>query len=223
MTQETVADMTAPQGAIWQAWLDAFIHPKFETYARWYPRMGQRWRGISLVTSVLLIIMTGIVYLGLHAFVAPRSVEMMSFTTYYAYFHSSDGIRRAVFNTASSVALIFAIPALVTLISPRSLGPYRIRFKRVNRPWMQVQPVICMLLLCSALTDFAFGFFLQTSGILDFVEFMLVTWLTLYTWTLTYESLAAGSSRTKFQAGLVAAIPGLLVYFLPGLFGHPLW
>jgi len=80
---------------------------------------------------------------------------------------------QAFYKGAGSIAVLLAMPALVRLISPRSLGPYRIRFKRVFRPWMQVQPGICALLLVSALVNFMSGFAQSPSDVWEVMAFVL--------------------------------------------------
>lgn len=58
MTQETATRMTAPEGGLLRAWTDALLHPKFETYARWYLKMNYRWRLISLLVLLPLLLVT---------------------------------------------------------------------------------------------------------------------------------------------------------------------
>lgn len=220
MAQETADAISIPAGGIIWAWIDALAHPEFATFQRWFPLMQVRWRRLSLAVSLFLILATACVSVAMSAFPAPRTMQDLSLATFFTYLFSSHGMAQAFYKGAGSVAVLLAMPALVTLISPRSLGPYRIRFKRVFRPWMQVQPAICALLMASALVNFVAGFVQSPSEVWGVVAFVLIAWPALRSWQLTYEALAAGSSRNVYLAGLVAAIPGLLWFFLPTILGQ---
>lgn len=220
MAQETAANMTAPEGAIWQAWLDAFIHPKFETYARWYRRMGARWRRLSLAVSLPMLLIAILVVIAHDAVYIGNSVQTLTLSRFVSYLGSPHGLFELIDMFAAALVAIFAMPATAAVFAHRSLGPYRIRFKRVFRPWMQVQPAICVLLLASALVNFVAGFAQSPSDVWWVVAFVLIAWPALRSWQLTYEALAAGSSRNVYLAGFVAAIPGLLWFFLSAMLGH---
>ena len=58
MAQETAASMTAPRAWVFYAWLDAALHPRFATFQRWFPLMKARWRRLSLIVSLVLILVT---------------------------------------------------------------------------------------------------------------------------------------------------------------------
>jgi hypothetical protein len=92
MAQETAASMTAPEGAIWQAWLDALIHPKYETYARWFPLMKSRWRNISLAVSLMLIILNIYAHGALDVFTVSHKSQALAFGNMVAYFSSPRGL-----------------------------------------------------------------------------------------------------------------------------------
>lgn len=220
MAQETAETLPTPVGGIMWAWIDALAHPEFATFQRWFPRMQLRWRRLSLAVSLFLILVATSVDIATSAFATPRSIQDVSLAAFFVYLFSSHGMTQVFYIGGGSVAVLFAMPALVTLISPHSLGPYRIRFKRVFRPWMQVQPAICVLLLASALVNFVTGFVQSPSDISDLVVFVLFAWPALRSWQLTYEALAAGSSRNIYLAGFVAAIPGLLWLVLPTMLGR---
>jgi hypothetical protein len=232
MAQETAASMTAPEGAIWQAWLDALIHPKFETYARWFPLMKSRWRNISLAVSLMLIILNIYAHGALDVFTVSHKSQALAFGNMVAYFSSPRGLYFIFFYGPCSVLLLYLIPGIVALASSRDFGPYGIRFKRVFRPWMQIQPTICVLLLYSTVSQLV----LKLVGIYDseFILFSLLTFLlvsapALVTWSYSIVALSAGSSLSQAKAGWVGAIPGILLYglywfWLPGVFislGHP--
>jgi len=221
MAQESADAIPIPAGGIIWAWIDAFAHPEFATFQRWFPRMKVRWRRLSLAVSLFLILVTMCIFVAISAFPEPRTLQDFSLAIFFTHLFSSHGFGRAFCEAVGSIVVLFAMPALVTLISPRSLGPYRIRLKRVFRPWMQVQPAICVLLLASALVNFAAGFVQSPSDISNMVAFVLIAWPALRSWQLTYEALAAGSSRNIYLVGFVAAIPGLLyLLFLPFLLGQ---
>jgi hypothetical protein len=147
MTQETAASMTGPRAWVVYAWVDAALHPKFATFQRWFPLMKTRWRMISLIVSLIIIIITVFAHIALAAYSANLGIESLAMSNLSAYLASPGGLFRVFFYGPCSIVTLFAIPAAVALISPRSLGPYAIRFKRVFRPWMQIQPTICALLL----------------------------------------------------------------------------
>jgi len=220
MARETVASMTAPRALIIYAWLDAALHPKFSTFQRWFPFMKARWRMISLIVSLVLILVTVLAQIALAAYSANRGADSLTPGALSAYLASPAGIFRAFFYGPCAVVTLFAMPAAVALIAPRSLGPYAIRFKRVFRPWMQVQPVICIWLLFSVVAQLvllligvnASESFLSGSFLLGLVTVTLVVAPLMGTWGYSVAALSAGSSRKPFLTGLVAAIPGLAVY-----------
>lgn len=232
MAQETAASMTVPEGGLLRAWIDAFFHPKFATFQRWFPLMTVRWRRVTLGVSLALILMNVYARGALDAFTTNHSAQALTLSNIAAYFVSPRGIFRAFFYGPCSVLALYLIPAIIALASSRGLGPYGVRFKRVFRPWMQVQPTICILLLFSTVAQLV----LMLVGIYDsgFVLFSLLTLLlvpipALATWSYSIVALAAGSGLTEAKAGWVGAIPGILVHVvfwfpLPGIFGwlgHP--
>jgi hypothetical protein len=102
---------------------------------------------ISLIVSLIIIIITVFAHIALAAYSANLGIESLAMSNLSAYLASPGGLFHVFFYGPCSIVTLFAIPAAVALISPRSLGPYAIRFKRVFRPWMQIQPTICALLL----------------------------------------------------------------------------
>jgi hypothetical protein len=200
MAQETAASMTAPEGAIWQAWLDAFIHPEFETFQRWYPRMGQRWRGISLAVSLLLIVMASLAHIVSSAGGALPVMQPLTLAGISAYLASGRGLFELFRDSVGSVAMLYAIPVVVAWRANREIGPYSVRFRVVFGTWMQVQPAICVLLLFSAVAQVV----LAVLGISDpfahlrdwvaWVVGLTVTGPALISWYIySWEALAAGS------------------------------
>src|SRR5689334_23271684 len=217
MAQETAASVTAPEGGILRAWTEAFLHPKYETYARWFPQMTARWRGISLAVSLMLIVLN--VYVGgaLEIWRTSHNAQALTLSNMAAYFSSSRGLYFAFFYGPCSILLLYSIPGIVALASSRDFGPFGIRFKRVFRPWMQIQPTICVLLLYSTVSQLV----LKLVGIYDseFILFNLLTILlvsapALATWGYSIVALSAGSSLSQVKTGWIGAIPGILLYGL---------
>lgn len=220
MAQETAASMTAPRTWIFYAWLDAALRPKFATFQRWFPLMKARWRMTSLLVSLVLTFVTAFAQIALAAYSANRSADALTPGTLSAYLPSPAGLFRAFFFGPCAVVTLFPMPAAVALIAPRSLGPYAIRFKRIFRPWIQVQPVICVLLLFSVIAQLVLLLigvdasepFLSGSFLFGLATMTLVVAPLLGTWSYSVAALAAGGGRKPFLTGLVAAIPGLAVY-----------
>ena len=222
MAQKTAASMTAPHAWIVYAWLDAALRPKFATFQRWFPLMKARWRMVSLIVSLIFIVVTAVAQIALAAYSAHRGADSLAPGTLSVYLASPAGLFRAFFFGPCAVVTLFAMPAAVALIAPRSVGPYAIRFKRVFRPWMQVQPVICLLLLFSVVAQLvllligvdASESFLSGSFLSGLVAMTLVVAPLLGTWGYSVAALSAGGGRKPFLTGLVAAIPGLAVYWI---------
>lgn len=226
MAQETATSMTAPEGGLLRAWMDAMLHPKYATFQRWFPLMTVRWRGISLAVSLVLIVLHIYVQEAVDAFGTHHNAQILTLSRLTAYFASSRGLYLASFYGPCAVLLLCLIPGVVALASSRDLGPYHIRFKHVFRPWMQIQPTICVLLLFST----AARLVLMLLGIYDseFVLFSLLTLLlvptpALATWSYSIVALSAGSGLSQAKVGWIGAIPGILLvglywFLLPGLF-----
>lgn len=236
MAQETAASTTAPEGAIWQAWLDAFLHPQFETFQRWYPRMGQKWRRVSLAVSLVLIVLASLAHAVFSAAEALPSMQPLTLAGIIAYLASGRGLFELLRDSAASVAMLYAIPVVVAWRANREIGPYSIRLRVVFGTWMQVQPVICVLLLFSAVALVV----LAVLGLSDpyahlgdwaaWVVMLPVTgpaWISWYMYSC--EALAAGSGRYLYRVGLTTLVPAILIYplfwvLLPTILrelGHP--
>lgn len=218
MAQETAASMTAPRAWVFYAWLDAALHPRFATFQRWFPLMKARWRMVSLIVSLVLILITACAGIALAAYSTMHTADAIAPGNLFAYLTDPNGLSRAIFYGPCAIVTLFAMPAAVALISPRRLGPYSIRFKRVFRPWMQVQPIICLLQLFSAVAQLvllligvdATESFLSESFLSGLMTVTLVVAPLLGTWSYSVAALSAGGGRKPFLTGLVAAIPGIL-------------
>jgi hypothetical protein len=218
MAQETAASMTAPRAWVFYAWLDAALHPRFGTFQRWFPLMKARWRMLSLVVSLVLILITACAGIALSAYSSVHTSDALAPGNLFAYLASPGGLSRAIFYGPCANVTLFAMPAAVALISPRRLGPYSIRFKRVFRPWMQVQPIICLLQLFSAVAQLVLLLigvdvtesFLSETFLSGLMTMTLVVAPLLGTWSYSVAALSAGGGRKPFLTGLVAAIPGIL-------------
>lgn len=148
MAQETAASITVPDGTIWRAWLDALSRPRFSTFARWYPRMGQRWRGFSLVVSLVLVVIT--------AFIHVAAVDLTASHGMFAYIVSPGELLRVCFVVARSVTILLLMPLAVAWIARRRIGPYRLRVHVAFGTWLLVQPAIFLLLLIGAVAYLIF-------------------------------------------------------------------
>lgn len=218
MAQETAASMTAPRAWVFYAWLDAALHPRFATFQRWFPLMKARWRMLSLIVSLVLILITACAGIALAAYSTMHTADALAPGNLFAYLTDPNGLSRAIFYGPCAIVTLFAMPAAVALISPRRLGPYSIRFKRVFRPWMQVQPIICLLQLFSAVAQLvllligvdATESFLSETFLSGLMTVTLVVAPLLGTWSYSVAALSAGGGRRPFLTGLVAAIPGIL-------------
>ena len=218
MAQETAASMTAPRAWVFYAWLDAALHPRFATFQRWFPLMKARWRMLSLIVSLVLILITACAGIALAGYSTMHTADALAPGNLFAYLTDPNGLSRAIFYGPCAIVTLFAMPAAVALISPRRLGPYSIRFKRVFRPWMQVQPIICLLQLFSAVAQLvllligvdATESFLSESFLSGLMTVTLVVAPLLGTWSYSVAALSAGGGRKPFLTGLVAAIPGIL-------------
>lgn len=218
MAHETAASMTAPRAWVFYAWLDVALHPRFATFQRWFPLMKARWRRLSLIVSLVLILVTACAGITLAAYSTTYTADALAPGNLFAYLASPGGLSRAIFYGPCAIVTLFAIPAAVALISPRGLGPYSIRFKRVFRPWMQVQPIICLLQLFSAVAQLvllligvdATESFLSETFLSGLMTVTLVVAPLLGTWSYSVAALSAGGGRRPFLTGLVAAIPGIL-------------
>ena len=228
MAQEAASGIPAPEGGIVRAWIDVALRPRFETFQRWFPLMTVRWRLLSLVTTLILIGIEGLVIVTTFPAYSSQAIHALTLHTVLAYLFSPGGEFQFACFVAAAIAALYAIPAAVALISARSLGPYSIRFKRVFRPWIQAQPAVCVHLLVAVLAIWVFGLLglLMSSSdlmstILSAIYVTLAIVLPGRSWILSYKALSAGSGRSQFRAGLAAAIPGLLIWLLPALLGHP--
>lgn len=213
MAQETAASMTAPRAWVFYAWLDAALHPRFATFQRWFPLMKARWRMLSLIVSLVLILITACAGIALAAYSTMHTADALAPGNLFAYLTDPNGLSRAIFYGPCAIVTLFAMPAAVALISPRRLGPYSIRFKRVFRPWMQVQPIICLLQLFSAVAQLVLlliGVDATESFLSGLMTVTLVVAPLLGTWSYSVAALSAGGGRKPFLTGLVAAIPGIL-------------
>ena len=213
MAHETAASMTAPRAWVFYAWLDVALHPRFATFQRWFPLMKARWRMLSLIVSLVLILVTACAGIALAAYSTMHTADALAPENLSAYLASPGGLSRAIFYGPCAIVTLFAMPAAVALISPRRLGPYSIRFKRVFRPWMQVQPIICLLQLFSAAAQLVLlliGVDATESFLSGLMTVTLVVAPLLGTWSYSVAALSAGGGRRPFLTGLVAAIPGIL-------------
>lgn len=177
--------------------------------------MKARWRMVSLIVSLIIILVTVVAQIALAAYSSNRSADSLAPAALSTYLASPAGLFRAFFFGPCAVVTLYAMPAAVALIAPRSLGPYAIRFKRVFRPWMQVQPVICVLLLFSVIAQLVLllvGVDGSDSILSSLVFMLLVVAPLLGTWGYSVAALAAGSGRKPFLTGLVAAMPRLAMY-----------
>lgn len=232
MTQETATRMTAPEGGLLRAWTDALLHPKFETYVRWYPHMDTRWRRTSLAVSLMLILVRNFVQIAdstAHALPASQSLTLDRISVYLASLHG----RYELFSyIAGSVAMLAAIPAISAWRANRDIGPYHIRLRVVFGTWMQVQPAVCVLELVSAVAELAQGMSGVSSShsvVADWVFPLLVLSPALISLDCSCEALAAGSGRYAYRAGLIIVAVAIVVHplfvvVLPTilrLLGHP--
>jgi hypothetical protein len=159
MALETAASMTAPEGAIWQAWLDAFIHPKFETYARWYLRMNAHWRRISLAVSLPLALIAILVVIAHDTMYVGNSVRALTLGRFLNYLGSPHGLFELFDLIAAALVAIVAIPAIAVVFAHRSIGRYRIRFYIAYCTFMQTLPMACVFLVLGAVGYFVFSVF----------------------------------------------------------------
>jgi hypothetical protein len=225
MAQDLAAEMTAPRPWLVYAWIDATLHPKFATFQRWFPLMKAPWRRISLAVSLILILLNVYAHGALDIFNTYHQVQIFSLSGMFSYFVTPRGLFRAFFYGPCSILTLFAMPAAVAVFSPRSIGPYAIRFKRIFRPWMQVQPTICALLLFSTVAELfltAVGIYnmddplitgIAFIGVLfaSFLSLALVPIPALATFSYTIVTFSAGSSLSQKKTCLIVAIPGILV------------
>jgi hypothetical protein len=217
MAQETAASATAPEGPIWRAWLDAFIHLEYETYTRWYPRMNARWRRISLAASLLLILVTCPLRIVLAVYSVSHNPNAFEWHNLLIELFSLSGAMSVCIYCVISLAVLFAMPIVVAAFANRGIGPYRVRLYVAFGPWLQVQPAVCLFLLLSSIAQLvltANGIVFPTPLIAEIVILALVIGPALNSWIYSCRALAAGSGRYPYQVGLIAAIPGLLYIFL---------
>lgn len=222
MAQGTAADTTAPRAWLVYAWLDPLLHPKFATFQCWFPLMKPGWRRITLAVTLVLICIEGVIRVATYPVINRHDLQSLEPQRISANLLSPREAFLVAYWVAGSAIVLFTIPALVALVSAWSLGPYVIRFKRIYRPWIQVQPIICMLLLFSTVAHtmlIEFGMYQSENLFFNTLSLLLVPVPALATWSYSLVALSAGSSRTKFQAGLVAAIPGILFWLTPLMFG----
>lgn len=159
MAQETAASMTAPQSGLLRAWTDALFHPTFETYARWYLKMGSRWRRISLAVSLPLLLAAILVVIAHDSMHVGARIHALTGSRFLNYLDSPYGLFQLFAFSVGAVAAIVAIPAAVALFAHRSRGRYRIRFYIAYCTWMQTLPMTCVFLLFGAVGYLVLGFF----------------------------------------------------------------
>ena len=210
MAQETAASMTAPEGAIWQAWLDAFIHPKFETYARWYLRMNARWRRISLAVSLPLALIAILVVIAHDSMYVGNSAQALTFGRFLSYLGSPHGL----FELFDLIAAVFA---------HRSIGRYSIRFYIAYCTFMQTLPMACVFLVLGAVGYFVFSVFNfdSTAFIGQVAGFLFVYLPPNIAFGLISTGLAAATLRFQlFMYWMLIAIYIAIVLLVWQLLGH---
>lgn len=223
MAQETAASMTAPEGAIWQAWFDALVHPQFETYARWYLRLNARWRRISLAASLPLALIAILVVIAHDAMYVGDSFQALTLGRLLSYLGSPHGLFELFDLIVAVMVAIVAIPAIAALFAHRSIGRYSIRLYIAYCTFMQTLPMACVFLALGAVGYFVFSVFNfdSTSFIGDAAGFVLVYLPTNMAFALTSTGLSAATRRDAFLMYLITVVVYIAIVLLVWhLLGH---
>jgi hypothetical protein len=221
MAQETAASMRAPQGGLLRAWTDALFHPTFETYARWYLKMGPRWRRTSLAVSLPLLLAAIVALIAHDALRVGAGIHALTGSRFLSYLDSPHGLFQLFAFSVGAIAAIVAIPAAVALFAHRSRGRYRIRFSITYCTWMQTLPMTCVFLLFGAVGYLVLGFF-DWSSFLYQASLFIFAYLPVNTaWGLGCAGLSAATRRRIYEIGLVMlAIYVVIVLLVWHLLGH---
>ena len=198
MAQEAAADQSMPHGSVFRAWLEAFLHPSFATFQRWYPRMQARWRVISLLVSLLLILIAILVLIAHDAISDDYIVGALSLDRFLTYLHSPHGLFQLFSFFAGTLAGIYGFPALVAWFAYRAIGPYHLRFHVALGTLMQALPAICALLLFSAVAYFILGYFESSSSVFQVSTVLFVQLPIWISWGYLTMALSAGSGRYRY-------------------------
>jgi uncharacterized membrane protein YGL010W len=142
-----------------RAWVNAMLHPKFETYARWYLRMNARWRRISLAVSLPLLLVASLVVIAHDAIYVSNGIQALTLSRFLSYLDSPHGLFELFALSAGALLAIFAFPATAALFAHRSNGRYRTRFYIAYCTWMQTLPVASVFLILGAAGYFVLGIF----------------------------------------------------------------
>lgn len=223
MAQESAATMTAPEGEIWQAWFDAFIHPKFETYARWYLRMNAHWRRISLAASLPLALIAILIVIAHDAMYAGNSIQALTLGRFLSYLGSPHGVFELFDMFAAALVAIVAIPAIAAVFAHRSIGRYSIRLYIAYCTFMQTLPMACVFLVLGAVGYFVFSVFNfhSTAFIGQVAGFLLVYLPPNIAFGLISTGLAAATLRFQFfMYWMLIAIYIAIVLLVWQLLGH---
>jgi hypothetical protein len=221
MAQETAASMAAPEGAIWQAWLDAFIHPKFETYARWYLWMNARWRRISLAVSLPLLLIAILVVIAHDTMYVGNSIQALTLARFLSYLGSPHGLFELFDLIAAALVAIVAIPAIAAVFAHRSIGRYNIRSYIAYCTFMQTLPMACVFLVLGMIGYFFLGSFSSASFIGQAADYIFIYLPTYMAFGIASAGLSAATLRLGFLMNLMLwAIYIAIVLLVWQLLGH---
>lgn len=220
MAQKTAASMAVPDGKIWRAWLDAFLHPRFETYARWYLRMNARWRRTSLAASLPLLIAAAFVVIAHDAMHINYGIQTPTVSRFLSYLGSPHGLFELFALFAGAMAGLIAIPAVAAVCGHRSVGRYRARYYIAYCTFMQTLPIASLLVLFGAVGYYIHGFFDATSFIAQVAGFLFVYVPLTMAMGLIGTGMSAATHRRAYwvQWGVlvVYVVITLLVWHLLG-------
>jgi hypothetical protein len=223
MAQETVASMTAPEGGLLRAWTEAFLRPKYETYARWYLRMNARWRRISLAVSLPLALIAILVVIAHDAMYVGNSIQALTPGRFLSYLGSPHGVFELLDMFAAALVAIVAIPAIAAVFAHRSIGRYSIRSYIAYCTFMQTLPMACVFLVLGAVGYFVFSVFNfdSTAFIGQVAGFLLVYLPPNIAFGLISTGLAAATLRFQsFMYWMLIVIYIAIVVLVWQLLGH---
>lgn len=224
MAQETAASTRAPQGGLLRAWTDALFHPTFETYARWYLKMGPRWRRISLAVSLPLLLAAIFVVIAHDAMHVGAGIHALTGSRFLSYLDSPHGLFQLFAFSVGAIAAIVAIPAAVALFAHRSRGRYRIRCYIAYCTWMQTLPMTCVFLLFGAVGYLVLGFFDWSSFDPQVyqIAWLVIAYLpALLAWQLGGMGLSAATRRNvRLILVVMLAVYVVIVLLVWHLLGH---
>ncbi len=221
MTQEVAATMSAPEGGLLRAWIDALAHPEYETYARWYLRMNARWRRISLAVSLPLLLIAILVVIAHDAMRVGNSFQTLTLSRFLSYLGSPHGLFELFDLFAAALLTIVAIPATAALFAHRSIGRYHIRCYIAYCTFMQTLPMACVFLVLGAMGYLVLGFFDSTSFVHQIAVIVFVFSPVNVAWGLGCTGLCAATLRNTYLVWSVTlAVYVVIVLLMWHLLGH---